>query len=182
MVKLENDAGPFLALIVEKNAEAPERRMQDMGSLVAAATASSDAEVFFGVALDGYARSSLYDLMTGYGSTATFEPDQIRHPMWLDIPEIQSFARLMMLVGNNDHLIKAAAGGLSDPQAPKKANIAITTDAFIKPFLRFYFANVAGRRGTPNLDEFVSYGTIVLLNLATHHVELLSQKAVRHET
>jgi hypothetical protein len=173
MENFNNPAGPFLVLVVEKDTETPERRIQDTSGLMAAATGSGNKDVLLAVALEGFARSTLSDIMTGFGSTATFEPDQIRHPIWLDVPEAENYAKLMMIVNDNDQLIQKIAAGHSDPRKPKKAVIAITTDVFIKKFLRFYFSTVAKRPETANLDEFISRGTTVILNTATHETRLL---------
>jgi hypothetical protein len=173
MEKVEKNAGPFLVLVVEGNVEAPDRRTQEMGSRIAATTESKQNEVFFVVALNSFARSSLSSLMTGYGSTATFEPDQIRHPMTLDMPELEGFTALMKIVRDDRLRGTESADGKPDPRKPRKAMVAITTADFIKSFLHYYFSTVADRPEAPNLDEFVAYGTSFVLDMTTHEVKLL---------
>jgi hypothetical protein len=173
METVENRAGPYLVMVVERNFEAPDRRTQDMGSKIVAATASRCSEALFLVALDGLARPTLYGIMIGFGPTATFEPDQISRPMTLDLPEPESFAALMAFVESNRRRGTESVEGKPDTRKPRKAVIAITSAAFIKPFLRFYFSTVANRPNDPNFDEFISYGAAVVLDTITHEVKIL---------
>ncbi len=173
METIKESAGPFLALVVEGNTERPDRRTQNMGLRIVGATASDMTEVFFLVALDGFARPTLCSIMTGYGPTATFEPDQIRRPMTLDIPEPENFAALMAIIKNDRRRGTESVDGKPDLRKPRKAIIVITSAAFIKPFLHFYFTTEAERPETPNLDEFIAFGTSVVIDMATHEVKLL---------
>jgi len=173
MENFKNHGVPFLALVAEGNIGHPDRRAQDMGTLLANATESKNTDVLFAVAQDGLARATLSSVMIGYGPTATFEPDQIRRPMALDVPEQDGLDALMAIIEANRRRGTEGVAGKADARKPRKAVIVITNGAFIQAFLRFYFSTVANGPETPSLDEFVSFGTSVVINTITHEVKIL---------
>ena len=155
--------GTMIALVLKEKGpiEIPDQKMQRMGNLIAEVANGDKGNVAFVIAA-GFARVALYDLMTGFGPTATFVPNQISTLTGRHLPDPERFVRLIEWIRENE-----ARGN-------KRKAMAVIADAeFIKAFLRFYFSSIANAPLTASLNDFVSPDTVITIDTTSSAIKML---------
>jgi hypothetical protein len=149
----------IVAMVLKNKNDTPDRQTQRLGDLIAK-TAGGDKENIMFVFADGYTGSTLYDLIAGFGPTATFAPDQIRTLSGRHLPDPERFVRLIELIRANEAREK-----------PRQVAAVIADAEFIMAFLRFYFITVAQDLLAADLCDLIRPDSIAI-NIATHRVRI----------
>jgi hypothetical protein len=152
----------IIALVVKNDSEKPDRQiMQRMGDMIAAVAEGDKNNILFVIAANS-ARGTMWDIMTGFGSTAEFTCDQIKTLSGQHLPNPEPFVRLIKLIHENEAIEK-----------PRPVVAVIAETEFIKAFLRFFFSSIAKTPLATSLNDFVSYGTTVAVETGTHTIKIL---------
>ncbi len=157
----------LIALVLMNADDTPNRTTQRVGDLVAKEADGRQENIMF-VFGSGHHGPTLYDIMTGFGPTASFTPDQITTLTGLYLPDPERFVRLGALIAKNE---------APDNPHPRKVMGVIADAEFIKAFLRHYFTVVAKEPTAATLNDFVIPGTVIVLETETNHVRVLQAPA-----
>lgn len=151
----------IIALVLKNTGSEPDRQMQNMGSHVAKEAGGKPDDIMF-VYASGHDSQTFDDLITGFGPTATFAPEQITTLTGLHLPDPARFACLIGKLRENETRTN-----------PRKVMAVIANAEFIKAFLRYYFTVVAQQPEATTMDDFVSAGITIVLETDTHNARLL---------